>query len=331
MNNSSKVLLIQTAFIGDVILATSLIEKLRKFYPGIKIDFLLRNGNENILEGNPGINEIIIWDKSGGKYLNMLKVIRRIRKNRYNHVINLQRYFSTGLITVLSGSKNKTGFNKNPLSAFFDNKVKHIFGDGKHEIERNHKLIESFTDETLERPCIYPEEEYIERIHEQFILPYLTISPSSVWFTKQFPKDKWINFINSVGDIYHIYLLGSKKDKIQCDEIILDSENKKIISMAGKLSLLESAAVMKFARMNYVNDSAPLHLASATNSPVTAIFCSTLPDFGFGPLSDHSFIIETKEKLNCRPCGIHGRRECKTKNFDCARTIDNNDLLSIVQ
>jgi len=97
--------------------------------------------------------------------------------------------------------------------------------------------------------------------------------------------------------------------------------------LAGKLSFLESAVLMKDALMNYVNDSAPLHLASSVNAPVTAIFCSTVPEFGFGPLSERSFIVQTKKTLDCKPCGNHGLNKCPKDHFECALTINNEQLL----
>jgi len=88
-----------------------------------------------------------------------------------------------------------------------------------------------------------------------------------------------------------------------------------------------AAALMKNAVMNYTNDSAPLHFASAMDAPVTAIFCSTVPSFGFYPLSSRSFVAETKEKLECRPCSLHGLRACPLGHFKCARTIETAQLL----
>ena len=73
--------------------------------------------------------------------------------------------------------------------------------------------------------------------------------------------------------------------------------------------------------MNYVNDSAPLHFASAVNAPVKAVFCSTVPEFGFGPLSEHAEIVEVKDKLGCRPCGLHGAKSCPRGHFKCAHDI----------
>jgi ADP-heptose:LPS heptosyltransferase len=85
---------------------------------------------------------------------------------------------------------------------------------------------------------------------------------------------------------------------------------------------------MKDAEMNFVNDSAPMHLASAVNAATTAIFCSTIPEFGFGPLADNSAIVQTSEKLDCRPCGLHGFDQCPKKHFKCAITIDKDYLLN---
>ncbi|MFH1320826.1 MAG: glycosyltransferase family 9 protein [Bacteroidota bacterium] len=110
-----KFLIIQTAFAGDVILATPVIEKLHQHYPEAVIDFLLRKGNEDILKGNPCLNELIIWNKKQRKYRHLWYIIRRIRIKKYDYVINLQRFLSTGLITVLSGAKKTIGFNKNPF------------------------------------------------------------------------------------------------------------------------------------------------------------------------------------------------------------------------
>ena len=100
------------------------------------------------------------------------------------------------------------------------------------------------------------------------------------------------------------------------------------MNLAGKLSFLESAALMRDAAMNYVNDSAAQHIASSVNAKITAIFCSTIPDFGFGPLSDDSVIIEAQEKLDCKPCGLHGHKTCPKGHFKCALNIDTKELLN---
>ena len=120
----------------------------------------------------------------------------------------------------------------------------------------------------------------------------------------------------------NIYLLGGPDDIEQCEEIKQSAKNRTVVNLCDKLSFLESAALMQTAKMNHVNDSAPLHIASAMNAPVTAYFCSTVPAFGFGPLGKNARIVEVKEKLSCRPCGLHGKKECPEGHFNCGFKIE---------
>lgn len=326
-----KFLVIQTAFIGDVVLATAVIEKLAQYFPEATIDFLLRKGNESLLENNPHIHEVLIWNKKENKSLNLYGIIRKVRKNKYDRVINLQRFFSTGLITAFSGGGETTGFEKNPLSFLFTHKVKHIISETnifKHEVDRNDDLIKSFTGNSVTRPKLYPSKKDVELVQPYTLKPFITLTPSSVWFTKQFPLEKWASLIREIPSGYTIYLLGGRENISDCESLRLLSATKNVEILAGELSFLQSAALMKKARMNYVNDSAPLHFASAVNAPVTAIYCSTIPAFGFTPLSDRSYIVETKEKLNCRPCGLHGKKACPLGHFKCAFGIEINQLLA---
>ncbi|MCG8410172.1 MAG: glycosyltransferase family 9 protein [Bacteroidales bacterium] len=322
-----KFLIIQTAFIGDVILATPIIEKLYNFYPNDQIDFLLRKGNESLLKDHPHVSNILIWDKKTDKTKNLFRMIKQIRETKYDYVINLQRFLSTGIITTFSKGKCKIGFDKNPLSFMFNHKVKHKIGEGNHEIERNINLISEITDNEICKPRLYPSEKDFELISQYTNEPYICIAPTSVWFTKQYPADKWIELIDSIRSEYRIYLIGGKDDRTVCDSIISDSKNTKIKNLCGELSFLQTSALMTNAVMNYVNDSAPMHMASSMNAKTTAVFCSTVPDFGFGPLSDCSKIVEIEEFLDCRPCGLHGAKKCPQGHFKCAHEIKTRQLL----
>ncbi len=322
-----KVLIIQTAFIGDAILASALVEKFAAAKGHFQIDFLLRKGNESLFDSNPHIEKILIWDKKN-KYSDLFRLLKEIRNERYDLVVNLQRFLSTGFLTAFSKGKNKVGFKKNPLSLFFTKSFTHPFGDGSHEVDRNLALIEEYTDSKTNRPKLHPTQENFEKVQPFKEESYITISPSSVWFTKQYPKEKWIEFLNGLATRENtpiVYVLGGPGDVSLGDELIEKSTNNKIKNLAGKLRFLESSALMKDARMNYVNDSAPLHLCSAVNAPVTAIFCSTIPAFGFTPLSDTSIILETKETLDCRPCGLHGKKACPKGHFKCGEI--NSEVL----
>jgi heptosyltransferase-2 len=174
---------------------------------------------------------------------------------------------------------------------------------------------------------LYPGEKRYQAVEKYKKNPYICIAPTSVWFTKQYPAAKWVDFLNLVDENFTVYLIGGPVDHESCQEIINSTINKKVNNLCGKLNFLESAALMEGAHMNYVNDSAPLHMASAVDARVTAIFCSTVPYFGFGPLSSSSSIIETQEELSCRPCGLHGYKKCPEEHFYCAKTIKTEQLL----
>lgn len=337
-----KFLIIQTAFIGDVVLATILIEKLHADFPDAQIDFLLRKGNEGLLQEHPFLHEVLIWNKKENKRKNLFTMIKTIQKNKYDKVINVQRFFSTGLMTILSKAKEKIGFDKNPLSFLFDVKVKHVVGTKEHpvhEVERNLALIKSFTSDKPARLRLYPtRDDYkmaLAIVNGQLSIEnkynYICIAPTSVWFTKQYPKEKWIEFIQQLNPSTKIFLLGAANDKFLCDDIINALPFFSIKNLCGDLSFLQSAALMQNARMNYVNDSAPMHIASAMNASVTAIFCSTVTWFGYTPLSDKSFVVEKDEPLYCRPCTSHGKKECPEKHFKCALDITSKQLLSTLK
>jgi heptosyltransferase-2 len=291
---------------------------------------------------------VLFWDKKQHKLTNLWRLIRRIRRTKYDKVINVQRFAATGLLTAFSGARQTIGFDKNPLSFLFTRKIPHIVstsGAPLHEVDRNQRLIAAFTDDRPAKPRLYPSAADLTKVHPFKDRPYITISPASVWFTKQYPPEKWAAFLREVPASYTVYLLGAPSDKQLCEQIqtfaaaahpqsAVDPplpagarQTADIINLSGQLSFLQSAALMKEASMNYVNDSAPMHFASAVNAPVTAVYCSTIPAFGFGPLSDEKFIVEIKEPLDCRPCGLHGYRACPRGHFHCAYKIQESQLL----
>lgn len=341
-------LIIQTAFLGDAVLGTSILEKLHAFYPDAAIDLVVRKGNDGLFTGHPVLRTLHVWDKRQGKTRSLFKLIGSIRKQRYDHVINAQRFFSTGLMTALSGGKETIGFDKNPLSFLFSRKVRHVISvpsinDGRrvsrtpfdsaqgklrsiHEVDRLNELIQHLTDGSRPLPRLYPsvtDREKARALQTKWVQDhssYVTIAPASVWFTKQWPESKWIELVKVLPKDQQVFIIGAPGDTELAQRIIAASGRG--VDLTRELKLLESAALMEGAAMNYVNDSAPLHIASAMNAPATVVFCSTVPEFGFGPLRENGRVVETTELLDCRPCGLHGHKACPKGHFKCALRID---------
>lgn len=327
-----KFLIVQTAFPGDVILATALLEKLHTYYPDSEIHFLLRRGNEGLLAGHPFLKKVWVWDKTSGKTRNLLRLGWQIRREGFTHVVNVHRFASSGLLTALSGAKHRIGFDKNPLAFLYTKALPHVISSarasrGIHEVERNQSLIAHLTDAAPALPRLYPAAADRVAISSLLEQPYVCIAPASVWPTKQFPAERWAHLAKKLSDTHRVYVLGGPGDALLGADIVAKAAQPDDANFCGRLSLLQSAALMEGARMNYTNDSAPLHMATAMRAPLTAVFCSTVPQFGFGPLGENARVVEHPGPLYCRPCGLHGRKSCPEGHFRCALNIREEDLL----
>jgi ADP-heptose:LPS heptosyltransferase len=328
----NKLLVIQTAFTGDVVLATAILEKWHETFPEDRIDMLVRKGNEGLLKGHPYLGRVWVWDKKQSKTTGLLKLVFQIRKEQYTHVVNPHRFASSGLLTMLSGAGYRAGFDKNPLSRFYTRKMPHIISEAfdpqpVHEISRNQTLIADLTGDEPALPRLYPTASDQAKAAQYQERPYVCVSPASVWFTKQYPAEKWGDLINNLPTDMPVYLLGGPGDAGLCDTIRNLCTRTEVYNLCGSMNFLESAALIKGAKMNFTNDSAPLHFATAMGAPLTAVFCSTVPAFGFGPLPGRGMLVETETKPECRPCGLHGRKECPQGHFRCANDIKTEQML----
>lgn len=316
----TNILVIQTAFIGDAVLCTSVLEKLHHQFPNAGLSVLVRAGNEGLFEGHPYLKEVFIWEKRHDKLKHLFNLLFTIRRKKFDCVIDCHRYLSSGILAGFSGARHISGFKQNPLSFLFNRTARHIIGDGRHETARYQELIEDIAPGSIERPRLYPTAVDFATIKDYQKNAYVCLAPASVWFTKQLPVEKWVELIERMPQHITIYLLGAPGDADLCERIRSEVSNQKVVILAGKLTYLASCALMQNALMNYVNDSAPLHFASAVNAPVTVFFCSTVPAFGFGPLSEQQQIIE--KELACRPCGLRGYATCPKGHFNCGQQIN---------
>lgn len=316
-DNQSKILVIQTAYIGDVILATPLAIVLQKKFPLCTIDYLVKKGNEGLLVNHPNIRKVFAFDKKH-KRKSIKNIVAEIRTEKYDVVINLHRFLSSGIITAMSGAKCKIGFKKNPMSWNYHFAYPHHIGYGIHEVDRNLSLLTHFGIHEKAKPLLVPTKEQVKSIEKYTTEPYYCLAPASIWPTKQLPVKKWVELIGKLSG--NVFLIGGPSDHDLCEEIRKKAKNLLVQNVAGQLKIMESIALMKQAKRNYVNDSGPMHFASSVNAPVTVFYCSTVPEFGFGPLSDDAIIKEVTD-LPCRPCGLHGKKSCPEEHFRCGNDM----------
>jgi ADP-heptose:LPS heptosyltransferase len=335
MNDASSktILIIQTAFIGDTILASHFARAVKDLYPNSKIHFFLRKGNESVIQGLPTIEKTWVWDKAGGKTKNLMKLISELREIKFDMVFNLHRHFNSGLVSAMMKSPFKAGFKQNPLSMFYTRKVNHQIPDprGWHEVQRNLELIPGYKisgNSKIYKPELPIQQKNIDKVSGFVNDNYFVVAPASVWFTKAWSEHKYRELTAELAKLGKVYFIGAPTDKDLCDRIRKDISNTE--NLCGGLNLLDSASLMKNARRVFVNDSAPLHLASCVNAKTTAIFCSTIPGFGYTPLADDSVVVDVGNELSCRPCGLHGYKECPLKHFKCSEDIAIQKVLQTI-
>jgi len=338
-----RILIIQTAFLGDVILSTPLIKALRELFPNSFISFLLIPETKNVLENNPHLNEILVYDKRKKKGLgSFLQILAKIKERKFDLVIIPHRSLRSALLAYLSGIPQRIGFNKSTGSFLFTQKM--VYPLNVHEVDRNLSLLSGFDfHQSDTAPELFPSPEdfsYARKLlHDSGPMDpnsdireedkIVGIAPGSVWATKRCLPERFAEvadlLIKKAGA--KVVFLGSEEDQKLCLEIANQMVEKPVI-LAGKTNVLQSAAIISFCKVVLSNDSAPVHIASAMRKPVVAIFGSTIPEFGFAPYGEGHMIIE--KKMSCRPCGIHGRKKCPKKHFRCMKEITTEEVFQAV-
>ncbi|WP_047393929.1 glycosyltransferase family 9 protein [Cetobacterium sp. ZOR0034] len=320
-----KILIIHTAFIGDIVLSTPLIKRIKEVYPESKITYVTTPVGASILRNNEDITEIIEYDKRGthSGFKGLIALGRRLRYENFNLVLTPHRYLRSSILSWLTRSPKRIGYDTASGAILFTDKVK--YDKEKHEVEKLLSFMGEIPKNSREDYPIelYPSKkdtEIINRIWEENGLEnedVIAIAPGSKWFTKKWP----LEYFNKVIDLLiennkKVIVIGGK------DEMFLNVHTSKgVIDLRGKTTLLELAEVLRRVRVVLTNDSSPIHIASAfKNTRIIALFGPTVKEFGFFPWSENSEVLEI-EGLPCRPCGIHGGNKCPKGHFKCMLEI----------
>ncbi|MGK9477454.1 glycosyltransferase family 9 protein [Melioribacter sp. OK-6-Me] len=330
LNKHEKILVIQTAFMGDAILTLPLIRKLKDSFPNSIIDVLTIPQSKEIFENSPFVDELILYDKRRDKSFNtFFSIIKGIRSKKYTRLYSPHRSFRSSLVALMSGIKFRAGFDKAAMSWVYNYRAE--YHNSIHEVERNLRLAgQNEKDDSWK---IFPEFLIEEKvlIKVKSLLPssekkIICIAPGSVWSTKRYPRyDEVIKKL--IEKNYFVILIGGPDDISLCENLSKNFDMTDLISLAGKLTVIESVALLMNCDALISNDSAPVHMAMATDTPVIDVYCSTVPEFGFYPYSRFSSIV-SYAGLECKPCGIHGHNSCPIKSFDCGYMLEPDIIVN---
>jgi len=337
-----KILILQTAFLGDLVLTTPVISGLRRRYPDAVIELMTTPQGARLFTHDPRLNGIVIYDKRGSArgIRGWLKVLREVRDRGYDLAVVPHRSIRSALIPLLGGIPFRIGFDRS--AGWFLHSIAIPYAEREHEVTRNLRLVAPLAPE-LEpiRPELFiPDEDrgwarrYLDKGGIDANQPFITVAPGSIWQTKRWTSEGYAELIARLIMKYPTVLIGGKEDWSLAAEIIASvmhmvENGSRLLNAVGISTPLQSAAIIARSRIIITNDSAPLHMGVAVGTPVCAIFGPTTPRFGFYPLGNGDRVVEIE--LPCRPCGIHGGRRCPEGHFRCMRDIRADEVYEVVR
>lgn len=312
-----KVLLWQTAFLGDVILTVPLINAIRKH---LRPQVLTYVGRPFILEvlKDMGLN-LIPFSKGFGESL-------RIPSKISGHDIAIvpHRSLRTALIILFSQIPVRIGFDRSELKFAFNRIVKHRWE--VHEVYRNLELLKPLgievQDPDLRIP--FPRDE-VKEVIDRFGLKekdYIVVSPFSNFPLKEPDQEVWKELIEKLKGL-RIVITGTSSDKHRAREL---EEIPGVINLVGRTSLRQLMGILAGAKVLVSADSSPVHIANALGTPAVTLYTATSPRYGFYPF--HGEYIENPAP--CSPCSPNPRR-CKTGTLECRTSISADSVLEVLK
>jgi heptosyltransferase-2 len=339
-----RILVIQTAFLGDVVLATPLLQALRDRFPMAYLAVLVIPGTREILEGRSRLDEVLVYDKKGrDRGLRGFRwIVRLLVEKRFDCCLLPHRSLRSALLAFAAGIPMRIGFVQSLGCWLY---TRRVWRDSSlHEVRRNLQLLGPLLPEgPMDRPAPIEklwvssdaaDPDWANRcLAEHGIGPndrVIAIAPGSVWATKRWVPEGFAAVIDGLigRNKRKVVLLGSRDDRPVVDEILKRCREKPT-DLSGRTTLRQLAAVIKRCELLITNDNGAMHVGVAQDIPVVAIFGSTTLSLGYGPFTERAEVVE--RPLDCRPCGMHGYPECPLGHFNCMKQITPEEVMKAAE
>jgi len=311
---------VQTAFLGDVVLTTPLLAALAARHG--PVDIVTTPAAAPLLETHPAVRRVIPYDKRGAGrgWPGIRALAARLRREGYERAYLPHRSLRTAALAWLARIPVRIGFHDGWRLLYTEARRRPADG---HEIDRLLALAGAAA--ATYAPGLRPTPED-ERAAADLLArggiqgPFLALAPGSIWGSKRWPYyDQLAVRLAARGAVVAV---GGPEDASLGEAIVgaVGRSGGRAVNACGKLTLRQSAALIARAAVLVTNDSAPLHLATAAGTPVVAVFGPTIPEFGFGPVGPHDVSLGVAN-LACRPCSPHGPPRCPLGHHRCMRDL----------
>lgn len=328
-----KILLVQTAFLGDAVLASPVIGAISALHPKASISVMTTPLAASLLKRDPLISKCITFAKRGREsgLSGLIEKARELRDERFDRVYSLHRSARTAILLRLARIPYRVAFKDANLS-FLYHRTESRSGED-HAVHRNLKILEaergdrSLPDDLRLFPPDASEVSKLALDAAKRNNRFAILVPGSEWFTKRWD---WRGYREVASNLlakgFSVLILGAPKEENYNRNV---SNDLPVLDLTGKISFDDAIYLYSKSSLVVCNDSAPLHIASAFNVPVVSIFCATSPTFGFGPWKGQSRVVE-KEGLSCKPCRPHGSSKCPTGTEKCMRDLEASAVIDAI-
>ncbi len=331
-------LVIQTAFLGDLILTIPFLRRLKKLHPEIQLLILCKKGLGQFLHEHKLIDQFIEIDKGDRK--SYAKALLEINKYDIVNLYCVHRSVRSQLFAAQIPALKKIGYTSLLGFWIFDELVEYDIS--KPDVLRKFLLIQhddAETNENLNKVA----DVNLNQANQKGILPTppaffsfvpssspfvktksIGLFPGSVWATKKWTEEGYRQLAQKfLISGYKVYLLGGSDEKEICERIALKAPGSEVL--AGKLSISDSIKKISELDLVVANDSAATHMATFAQTPVVTVFGPTTLELGFRPWSEQSRVVQV-DRLQCRPCGKHGHSKCPLGHHHCMTLIQVEDV-----
>jgi heptosyltransferase II len=314
-------LVIQTSFLGDVVLTTPLLSYLAARGP---VDVVTTPAGGALLEGHAAVRRVIRYDKRGTSsgIAGLRRLARDLREASYAAAYMAQGSSRSAALALLARIPLRVGFDTSAGRLLYTQRVP--YRRDWHHATRLFQLAAQNASLPTPAPSLVPREQDVSAARTLLAQSplagrrFIVLAPGSVWATKRWPA--FPEMVRALPQDFGIVVLGGSDDTPLAAECVAVAPDR-VLDATGRLSLLGSAAMIRDAAAVVTNDSLPQHLASAMATPTITIYGPTLPSFGFGPLASRATVVEHLGPLDCRPCSAHGPQRCPRGHFRCMREI----------
>lgn len=322
-----KILIINLAFIGDVVLSTPVARALRQKWPEAIIDMLVVPLTVPIAKGNPFVDHVIEYDKRGRhkKIGNLIGLVREIRAQRYDLAIATNHASRGAILAWVSGIRYRVGYDAQHAGIFLTHIASAKRTEIRHEAENYLDVLKPLgirTEDTSLTFRVDPEDvasmwEKVTPVPEK---PIVVICPIGSYPLKSWRFDGYAELIRRLAPVAACYLIGGRGEQRQLEEINASSGSLAGV-LAGTLTLGEVAALIEKAKLLVTVDTGPMHIANAVGTPAVALFGPTDPK-GWGPRGASDIVLQ--HPVNCSPCW--GKRPCE--DHQCMKNLDTDTVIS---